>query len=65
MENMKEVMQMIFDVIDAVAAVHLSAKAAAVSSKVRAEMNENKLRQEHKERQEVGLSLYFKSGFVN
>ena len=59
MESMEEVVKMIIDLIDAVADVHLSPKAAAVSAKVRAEMNENKLREEHKERQEVGVNEMF------
>lgn len=53
MENMEEVVKMIMDLIDTVANVHLSPKAAAASTKVRAEMNEQKMRDEHKERQEV------------
>ena len=53
MENMEEVVKMIIDLIDTVANVRLSPKAAAASAKVRAEMNENKMREEHKERQEV------------
>lgn len=53
MDSMIEVMNMIFDIVDAVAQVKLSPKAAAATAKARSVMRENLLRQEHEQRQEV------------
>ena len=53
MDSMAEVMHMLFDIVDAVAQVKLSPKAAAATAKARSVMRENQLRQEHEQRQEV------------
>lgn len=54
MDSMSNVMDMIFDVIDAVAQVRLSPKAAATTAKVRQAMQEAQQRLDHEKRQEVG-----------
>ena len=56
MDSMSNVMEMIFDVIDAVAQVRLSPKAAAATAKVRQTMQEAQQRLEHEKRQEVGMT---------
>ena len=56
MDSMSNVMDMIFDVIDAVAQVRLSPKAAATTAKVRQTMQEAQQRLEHEKRQEVGTT---------
>lgn len=57
MDSMSNVMEMIFDVIDAVAQVRLSAKAAATTAKVRQTMQEAQQRLDHEKRQEVGVAI--------
>ncbi|KAK8796626.1 hypothetical protein WA588_000755 [Blastocystis sp. NMH] len=52
MDSMSNVMDMIFDVIDAVAQVRLSPKAAATTAKVRQAMQEAQQRLDHEKRQE-------------
>lgn len=56
MDSMSNVMDMIFDVIDAVAQVRLSPKAAATTAKVRQAMQEAQQRIDHEKRQEVGMA---------
>ena len=56
MDSMSNVMDMIFDVIDAVAQVRLSPKAAATTAKVRQAMQEAQQRLDHEKRQEVGMA---------
>ena len=56
MDSMSNVMDMIFDVIDAVAQVRLSPKAAATTAKVRQAMQEPHQRLAHEKPQEVGMA---------
>ena len=55
MEAMKDVMEYVMTVADTVAEVHLSAKTAAVTAKVRSVYSESQERKEHELRLEVGL----------
>lgn len=54
MDSLKDVMEYIMSVADAVAQVHLTAKAAAATAKARSAYTESLLRKEHEQRQEVG-----------
>lgn len=56
MEAMKDVMEYVMSVADTVAEVHLTAKTAAVTAKVRSVYSESQERKEHEQRLEVGLA---------